>query len=192
MAKRVGPNAALSEPLRKCRQSGWYPNRLLEVDVVDLSKMTTSFALGEEVSIGLVKQLFDEWGKGNFVGSAKSLLSQDVVWKTPWAPDCVGKAACLSRLEQMASRISRVEVEWLSFVNGKPLSAAGASQARAFSDGIVVLGERRDTYERADGSAFTIECSGAMLVRGAEIVYWRDYFDPRPFLDSDGTWPPLR
>ena len=155
--------------------------------------MTTSFALGEEVSIGLVKQLFDEWGKGNFVGSAKNLLSQDVVWKTPWAPDCVGKAACLAQLERMASRISRVEVEWLSFVNGKPFSAAEATtKAKAFASGILVLGERRDTYEGTDGTAFTVECNGAFMVRGAEIVYWHDYFDPRPFLDSDGTWPPLR
>jgi limonene-1,2-epoxide hydrolase len=148
--------------------------------VVDLTKMAKSYAFAEEINVSLVKDFFDEWANGNFVASAKKSLAQDVVWKSPWGPDCVGKADCLARLEQLSSRIAKVKVEWLSFLSETdPISKVD----------LTVLGERRDVYEAVDGTEYAAECSVAVRVHRGEIVYWRDYLDPRPFISDDGTWP---
>ena len=149
---------------------------------MDLATMRTSFEFGQDVNTGLVKELFAEWGKGNFVASAKKILAKEVVWKTPWAPDCVGKAAVLKRMEQLASYMSAVEVDWLTFVS---------TVDPASRDKLLVAGERRDVYKLTDGTEYVVECCCAVKVGRAEIVYIRDYFDPRPLLTEDAVWPPL-
>jgi limonene-1,2-epoxide hydrolase len=148
--------------------------------VVDLSKMAKSFAFAEELNIQLVKDFFEEWGTENIVASAKKSLAHDVVWKSPWGPDCVGRADCLARLEKLSSRIARVEIEWLSFLSETdPITKVD----------VTVLGERRDVYKGTDGTEHAVESSVAVRVHRGEIVYWRDYFDPQPLI-SNGIWSP--
>jgi limonene-1,2-epoxide hydrolase len=125
----------------------------------------------------LVKEFFAEWAKGDIVGTVENYLADDAVWKTSGAPDCIGKEACMERIKQFAPMIPEMHVEWLSFA----------------ADGDMVFGERRDLCKGIDGSDFLpVQCNGVMRIRDGKIVYWNDYFDPRPFLPEDGSFPPVR
>lgn len=115
----------------------------------------------------IVKDFFAEWGRGNMLAAFDKYLHDDAVWHNSGLPSAEGKAACLKAAEGFLSPYPVIDVEIVSFA--------------AQDD--VVLAERIDRMKGPDGSAGPeASVNGAMRLRDGKIVYWYDYFDPRPFL----------
>lgn len=115
----------------------------------------------------IIREFFDSWSEGAMVESLDKHFAGDARWLNSGFPTAEGKDACKKLAAAFARPFPTIEVEILA------IAASGDN----------VLVERIDHCRPADGSATTdVEVNGSFRLREGQIVYWYDYFDPRPFL----------
>jgi limonene-1,2-epoxide hydrolase len=115
----------------------------------------------------IVRDFLESWGNGTMLESLEQHFAEDARWLNSGFPPAEGKAACRKLAESFAGPFPTIDVEILA------LAASGDH----------VLVERIDHANPADGGErHSIEVNGSFKLRDGQIVYWYDYFDPRPFL----------
>lgn len=103
--------------------------------------------------------------------------TDDVIWANTGFPTAEGKESALAT--------------WDAFYSGFGLTGLRADILSWASRDDRVVTERVDHLFNKDGHVFaTIPVAGTLIVRDGKISVWRDYFDPRPFLDGiiPGRW----
>jgi limonene-1,2-epoxide hydrolase len=115
----------------------------------------------------IVRNFLESLGNGTMLESLDKHFADDARWINSGFPAAEGKEACKALAAKFAGPFPSIDVEILA------LAAAGDH----------VLVERVDHANPADGSeSHHIEVNGSFRLRDGQIVYWYDYFDPRPFL----------
>lgn len=119
----------------------------------------------------IIAEFFESWGDGTMLAAFDEYIADDARWLNSGLPDCVGKAACLALAEKFVAPFPIIEVDIRSLA----------------VHGDAVLTERVDRLVPADGSeSVDVEVAGSFRLLDGKIVYWYDYFDPRPFAAAFG------
>ncbi|MEZ0050260.1 limonene-1,2-epoxide hydrolase [Mycobacterium sp. MAA66] len=115
----------------------------------------------------VIRDFLGLWKIGARISAFEQYLADDVEWIHSGLSEGVGKSACLVLAEQHARLFPVVKVDIRSLA----------------ANGDVVLTERIDRLMPSDGSASVgVEVAGSFRLQDGKICYWRDYFDPRPFV----------
>ncbi len=113
-------------------------------------------------------------GKGGLISACETYMADDCVWDNSGLPSANGKAAILGMMR--------------SFMDGYALDALKVDLVTIAVSGDVVLTERVDHMDTADGTRLlSFPLAGALTVRNGKIVRWSDYFDPRPLLPASAS-----
>jgi limonene-1,2-epoxide hydrolase len=120
-----------------------------------------------ETNEKIIREFFDSWADGSMADALDKHFADDVRWLNSGFPAAEGKDACRKLAASFSGPFPTIVVEILA------IAASGED----------VLVERIDHCRPADGSATVdVEVNGSFKLRDGQVVYWYDYFDPRPFL----------
>lgn len=118
----------------------------------------------------VVRAFFDDCAKpGNLIAALQDHFADDAIWENSGLPTATG-------LEEVKGFMQQ-------FIDGFGLAALVVEWRGCAVDGDLVLTERIDHLDKADGERImSLAVCGTLTVKDGRIVAWRDYFDPKPFL----------
>lgn len=100
----------------------------------------------------------------------EEMITDDCHWANTGFPTAQGKEACLAM--------------WDGFSQSTGFVGLRCEMIALASKGDTVITERIDHLLNAEGENFvSLPLAGTLDVRGDKICGWRDYWDPRPFLE---------
>ncbi|MGQ0697289.1 MAG: limonene-1,2-epoxide hydrolase family protein [Panacagrimonas sp.] len=118
----------------------------------------------------VVRAFFAELGSGSgLISAIEAWCADDCRWENSGLPSAANKAEMIAMMQ--------------GFIDGFQIAAITVDLVAIGSGGDVVLTERVDHMDTADGRRLlSFPLAGTLTVRGGKIVRWSDYFDPRPLL----------
>lgn len=115
--------------------------------------------------ISIARTFFDHWS-GNRIDEALAMLTDDVLYDNVPFPDIFGREN-VRKFHRDFGIGTTFTVDW-TVTN---IAAAGQ----------VVLNERVDVFNHANGGKITLPVMGTLTIANGLITIWRDYFDPADF-----------
>ncbi len=115
--------------------------------------------------IETVEAFIDAWNRIDFDAVAE-FFSEDVVYHNIPMEPVVGKAAARAFIDNMQAD----RIDWVTY----HIAAAGP----------VVLTERLDQFDLANGKKISIPVMGTFEIENGKIKAWRDYFDLNTYVSQ--------
>jgi limonene-1,2-epoxide hydrolase len=115
--------------------------------------------------IDVARAFFEHWSN-NRVDAALQMLADDVLYDNVPFPDVVGREE-VGKFHRGFGIGTAFSLDW----QVTHIAAAGN----------VVLNERVDIFQHANGRRITLPVMGTITVENGMITVWRDYFDPADF-----------
>ena len=109
----------------------------------------------------VAETFFAHW-QANRVEEALALLAADVVYHNFPTPDLIGREAVL-KFHVDAGIGTALRANW--------------EVVHLAATGNVVLNERIDNFQHANGFTLTVPVMGTLTIEEGAITVWRDYFD---------------
>ena len=115
--------------------------------------------------IETVEAFIDAWNRIDFDAVAE-FFTEDVVYHNIPMEPVIGKAAARAFIDNMQAD----RIDWVTY----HIAAAGD----------VVLTERLDQFDMADGKKIAIPVMGTFEIEDGKIKAWRDYFDLNTYVSQ--------